>query len=160
MMLGLQYDFTSSRGSTHKVMFKSVEAINDVLRLYYETRCISSHGFPGKTLSEVAMQNFPQKQQLAQGMCCPTAASDLMRFYEELKRNYGYVFGWTCVCSTVFFFVLFCFFHLANRLMVAVAFQVREVSQNRTVCGIFLRGVVITSASPTSSGDDKLDMYW
>ena len=121
MMLGLQHDLTSSRGSTHQVMFKSVEAINDVLRLYYGARCIFSHGFPGKTLSEGAMQNFSEEQRLALGMGCPTAASDLMCLYEELRsgRTASYVFG---LC------MLYCLLSLANRLVVAVAFQVREIS--------------------------------
>ena len=64
MMLGLQYTISSS-GLTHQVVFKSVEAVNDVLRLYYGARCIFSHGFPGRTLSEGAMQNFPEEERLA-----------------------------------------------------------------------------------------------
>ena len=72
------------------------------------------------------MQNFPEEQQLAQGMGCPTAARDLMRLYEGLRRigRRTATVMYLNLCMLYRFF----FFHLANRLMVTVAFQVREMS--------------------------------
>ena len=57
MMFGVQYDFTSSTGTMHQVVFKSIEAVNDVLRLYYKARCIFYHGLP-KGVGRLFIEEF------------------------------------------------------------------------------------------------------
>ena len=162
VMLGLQYDFISSTdtGTTQQAIFKSAEAVNDVLRLYYGARCIFSHGLPGKTLSEGALRNFPNKQQLTEGMGGPAAATDLICVFEELKNSGRKAsFTYLDLCMLYRFFL-----RLANRLMVAVAFQIHNISPKIPPLwnypNYFLRDMVIesdsTASMPRTRGDAQI----
>ena len=116
-LLGISYSFISSSGENGLMSFQSVETINDVLRLYYGARCIFSHGLPSRTLNEGTME-------LEDGVGYPPAARDLIKLYNQLKTSGRKgVFTYLDRCMMYRFF-----FRLANRLMVAVAMELRDAS--------------------------------
>ena len=97
-----------------------------------------------------------REKQLTEEMACPKAASDLMRVYEELKRSRRKAsFTYLDLCMLYHFF--FC---LANRLMVAVAFQVHEISPKVTQLwnypNFFLRDVIVSSSTTSTGGDEPI----
>ena len=126
MSLGLQYSFTASDGKIGNVKFKSAVAINDILRLYYGARCIFSHGLPSRTLNEGAMRNFPNEEKLKDNVGFSSAGEDFTRLFNRLRTMGRKAFlSYLDLCMMYRFF-----FRLANRLMVAVAIQVHNLSPN------------------------------
>ena len=122
-LLGISYSFISSSGENGQVSFQSVETINDVLRLYYGARCIFSHGLPSRTMNEGAMRDFPTKEELKDGVGYPPVARNLIKLYDQLKTSGRKgVFTYLDLC------MMYRFFRLANRLMVAVAMELRDAS--------------------------------
>ena len=57
--------------------FHSVKTIDDVLRLYYGTRCVIAHGVAEITMIEGCLSNFHTKDDLASGMSRSAAAEEL-----------------------------------------------------------------------------------
>ena len=63
MSLSVQYDYIYASGVVEKI---HVDALNDILCLYYGTRCVFSHGLAKE---EGALKDYPPAANLAKGMC-------------------------------------------------------------------------------------------
>ena len=44
-----------------------MKTVNDVLRLYYSTRCVIAHGVAAKTVIEGCLRDFPSVEELKAG---------------------------------------------------------------------------------------------
>lgn len=127
-LMGVMYHFICSCGKIGNVNFQLRQAVNDVLRLYYGARCVFSHGLSRRTLDDGAMQRFPDEDTLRQGLEFGPAAADLLSIYRRLKTQ-----GRLASFSYLDLVMMYRFFaRLANRLMVAVALQLCDMSPKAT----------------------------
>lgn len=83
----LQYNYLLINKCEVNLSYQSVKIVNDILRLYYGTRCVISHGVATKTVSEGCLSDFPSVTELQDGLSSVKAAEEFRGLYERLKRD-------------------------------------------------------------------------
>ena len=106
-----------------------MKTVNDVLRLYYSTRCVIAHGVAAKTVIEGCLRDFPSVEELKAGMLSRAIAEEMWGLFQRLKQD-----GREVVVQYLELCMMYRFFcSLANRLMVAVAMGVLGISNKQPV---------------------------
>ena len=59
-----------------KVQLK-ITSVNDVLQLYYGTRCVIAHGVAVKTITEGCLHDYPSVEDLRAGMSSRSVVEEM-----------------------------------------------------------------------------------
>ena len=123
----VEYTYILPPGLKVQLRITSVETMNDILRLYYGTRCVIAHGVAAKTVTEGCLHNFPSVEELQRGMSNKSVAEEMCGLLRRLQQN-----GREVVLSYLELCMMYRFFRcLANRLMIAVAMGVSGISKKQ-----------------------------
>jgi hypothetical protein len=105
----IEYTYILSNGAKIQLKITSVKTVNDVLRLYYGTRCVIAHGVAAKTITEGCLRAFPTAEQLHMGMSSRPVAEEMCGLLCRLQENgRGVAVTYLELC------MMYCFFSVAG----------------------------------------------